>query len=135
MRFDNQLAIIQANREKEINSMQHCLVTIKVDNDKVIKGMEAGQICLQNKLLTMEENHAKEVNARKVEHSTQMDAITIQVHKFQHGSEDRRNKETSIDPKPPCLLQQAPSYYEVICSIEKWLIEGGHFLQNQLIKR
>ena len=73
----------------------------------------------------MEENHAKEVSAMKFEHSNQTDAITIQVHKFQHQSEDERNKETSTDHKPPYLLQQAPSYYEeVICSIEKWLIEG-----------
>lgn len=79
----------------------------------------------QNKLLNMEENHAKEVSAMKVEHSSQMDAITMQVQKFQHQSEDERNKETSTDQKPPYLLQQAPSYYEeVICSIEKWLIEG-----------
>ena len=54
-----------------------------------------------------------------------MDAITIQVQKLQHQSEDERNKETSTNHKPPCLLQQVPSYYEkVICSIEKWLIEG-----------
>jgi len=73
----------------------------------------------------MEENHAKEVNAMKVEHYNQMDAIIIQVQKPQHQSEDERNEETSIDHKPPYLLQQAPSYYEeVICSIEKWLIEG-----------
>ena len=31
----------------------------------------------------------------------------------------------SSDHNPPYLLQRAPSYYEeVICSIEKWLIEG-----------
>lgn len=48
----------------------------------------------------------------KVEHSNQMDAITIQVQKFQHQSEDKRNKETSTDHKPLYLLQQAPSYYE-----------------------
>lgn len=105
--------------------MQHYFMTIKANNDKVIKNMEVGQICLQNKLLTMEENHSKEVSAMKDEHSTHMDAITIHVQKFQHQSEDERNKETSKDHKPPCLLQQAPSYYEeVICSIVKSLIEG-----------
>lgn len=97
---------------------------MKEENEKVTKDVEAGQICLHNKLLTMEENHAKEVSAMKLEHSNQMDAITIQVQKLQHQTEDERNKETSIDHKPPYLLQQAPSYYEVLCSIEKWLIEG-----------
>ena len=98
---------------------------MKAKNEKVIKDMEAGQICLQNKLLTMDENHAKEVIAMKVEHSSRMDAITIQLQKFQHRSKDERNKETSLDQKPPYLLQEAPSYYEeVICSTEKWLIEG-----------
>ena len=55
MTFDhnNQLATMQENHKKEINSMQHCLMTIKEKNDKVIKDMEASQICLQNKLLTM----------------------------------------------------------------------------------
>lgn len=62
--------------------MQNCFMTIKADNDKVIKDMEVGQICLQNKLLTMEEKHVKEVSAMKVEHSNQMDAITIQVQKI-----------------------------------------------------
>lgn len=135
-----EMETIKANHDKEMSSMQNCLMTIKTDNDKVIKNMEAGQICLQNKLLTMEENHAKEVSAMKVEHSNQMDAITIekiilqnklqvmekiQIQGFQHGLEDERNRETSTDHKLLCLLQQAPSYYEeVICSIEKWLIEG-----------
>lgn len=45
---------------------------------KLIKDMEASQICLQNKLLTMEESHAKEKNAMKVEHSNQIDAIRIE---------------------------------------------------------
>jgi len=30
----------------------------------------------------------------------------------------------SIDQKLPYLLQQDPSYYEVLCSTEKWLIES-----------
>ena len=127
MTFDhnNQLATMQANHKKEINSMQHCLMTIKEKNDRVIKDMEANQICLQNKLLTMEEDHAWEINAMKVEHSSQINAITIQVHKFQQRIKDERNQETSIDQEPSHLLQQAPSYYEeVIGSIERWLIEG-----------
>lgn len=135
-----EMETMKANHDREISSMQNCLMTIKVDNDKVIKDMEASQICLQIKLLTMEENHGKEVNAMKIEHSNQMDAITIenitlqiklqimekiQVQKFQHRSEDERNKEMATDHKPPCMLHQDPPYYEeVICSIEKWLIEG-----------
>ena len=74
---------MQANHKEEINSMQHCLMTIKEKDDKIIKDMEANQICLQEKLLTMEEDHAREISAMKVEHSSQMDAITIQVQKFQ----------------------------------------------------
>ena len=93
-------------------------MTIKAKDGKVIKDMEANQICLQNKLLTMEEDHAKEISAIKVEHSSQMDAIKIQVQRFQQ-LEDERNQE------PSRLQQQAPSYYkEVIDSIERWLIEG-----------
>ena len=38
----------------------------------VIKNMEASNVCLQDKLFTMEESHAKEINALKVEHSNQM---------------------------------------------------------------
>ena len=45
----------------------------------------------------MEEDHAREISAMKVEHSSQMDAITIQVQKIQHWLEDERNRETSID--------------------------------------
>ena len=123
MRFDynNQ----QGNHKKEINYMHHCFMGMKAKNEKVIKDVEVGQVCLQSKLLTMEENHAKEVIAMKVEHSSQMDAIAIQLQKFQHRLEDERKKEMSTDQKHPYLLQQAPSYYEeVICSIEKWLIEG-----------
>ena len=65
---------------------------IKAKNDKAIKDMEASQICLQNNLLSMEENHAREVSAMKVEHSSQMDAITIQIQKFQHQSEDEKTR-------------------------------------------
>jgi len=120
--YNNQLDTMQANHKKEINYMQNCFMGMKAKNDKIIKDMEASQICLHNRLMTMEENHTKEVSAMKVEHSNQMDDITmekIQVQKFQHQSEDERNKKMSIDHKPPYLLQQAPSYYEVICSIEK----------------
>ena len=60
----------------------------------------------------------------KVEHSSQIDAIKIQVQNIQQWSEDERNQGTSINQEPPYLLQQAPSYYEVLCSIEKWIIEG-----------
>ena len=92
---------MQENQKKEINSMQHCLMTIKEKDDKVIKDMEANQICLQKKLLTMEEDHTREISAIKVEHSSQ------------------------INQEPSHLSQQAPSYYEeVIGSIERWLIEG-----------
>ena len=54
-------------------------MTMKEKDDKVIKDLEASQICLQNKLLSMEEDHAKEVSVIKVEYSNQMDAVTIQV--------------------------------------------------------
>jgi len=81
--LEENMTTMQANHKKEINSMQRCLMTIKEKDDKVIKDMEANQICLQNKLLTMEEDHAREISAMKVEHSSQMDAITIQVQKFQ----------------------------------------------------
>jgi len=60
----------------------------------------------------------------KVEHSSQIDAIKIQVQKFQQCSEDERNQGMSIDQEPPYLLQQAPSFYAVLCSTEKWIIEG-----------
>ena len=50
--------------------MQNCFMGMKAKNEKVIKDVEAGQICIQNKLLSMEENHTKEVNAMKVEHSS-----------------------------------------------------------------
>ena len=63
-----EMETMKANHDREMSSMQNFLMTIKADNDKVIKDMEAGQICLYNKLLTMEENHAKEVSAMKVEH-------------------------------------------------------------------
>jgi len=72
-----EMETMKANHDREMSSMQNCLITIKADNDNVIKDMEVGQICLQNKLLIIEENHAKEVSAMKVEHSSQMDAITI----------------------------------------------------------
>jgi len=126
MTFDhnNQFATMQPNHKEEINSMQHCLMTIKEKDDKVIKDMEANKICLQNKLLTMEEDHAREISAMKVEHSSQMDAIKIQFQKFQQQLEDERNQGTSIDQEPPYLLQQTSSYYEVLCSTEKWIIEG-----------
>lgn len=52
---------MKANHDREMSFMQNFLMTIKTNNDKVIKDMEVGQICLKNKLLTMEENHAKEV--------------------------------------------------------------------------
>ena len=122
--LEENMMTMQANHEKEINSMQHCLMTIKEKDDKVIKDMEANQICLQKKLLTMEEDHARKISAIKVEYSSQIDAIKIQVQKFQQWSEDKRNQGTSIDQEPPYLLQQAPSYYEILCSIEKWIIEG-----------
>jgi len=116
---------MQANHKEEINSMQHCLMTIKEKDNKVIKDMEANQICLQKTLLTMEEDDATEISAMKVEHSSQINAITIHVHKFQQRIKDERNQETLIDQEPSHLLQQAPSYYEkVIGSIERWLIEG-----------
>ena len=91
IRFDhnNQLATMQANHKKKINYMQNCFMDMKAKNDKIIKDMGFGQICLQNRLLAMEENHAKEVSVMKVEHSNQMNAITmekIQVQKFQHQS-------------------------------------------------
>jgi len=124
MTFDhnNQLATIQANHKEEINSMQHCLMTIKEKDNKVIKDMEANQICLQKRVLTMEKDHAREISAMKVEHSSQINAITIQVHKFQQQIKDERNQKTSIDQEPSHLLQQAPSYYdEVIGSIERWV--------------
>ena len=109
--YNNQLAIMQANHKKEINSMQHCLMTIKEKNDKVIKDME--------------EDHVRQINAIQVEHSSQMDAIKIQVQKFQQWSEDDRNQGTSTDQEPSHLSQQILSYYEeVIGSIERWLIEG-----------
>ena len=113
MTFDhnNQLANMQANHKKEINSMQHCLMNIKEKNDKVIKDME--------------EDHARQISAIKVEHSSQINAIKIQVQKLQQWSEDERNQGTSIDQEPSHLSQQVPSYYEeVIGSIERWLIEG-----------
>ena len=73
----------------------------------------------------MEEHHARQISDIRVEHSRQMDAIKIQVQKFQQWSEDKRNQGTSIDQDPSHLLQQVPSYYEeVIDSIERWLIEG-----------
>ena len=103
MRFNyyNQLPTMQENHKKEINSMQHCLMTIKEKDDKVIKDMETNQIYLQKKLLTMKEDHTREITAIKVEYSSQ------------------------INQEPPHLSQQAPSYYgEVIGSIERWLIEG-----------
>ena len=108
---NNQLATMQANHKEEINSMQHCLMNIKEKNNKVIKDME--------------EHHARQISAIKVEHFSQMDAIKIQVQKFQQWSEDKRNQGTSTDQGPSHLLQQVPSYYEeVIGSIERWLIEG-----------
>lgn len=100
---------MQTNHKKKINSMQQCLMTIKEKNDKVIKDME--------------EDHAREIGAMKVEHSSQIYAIKIQVQKFQQWSEDERNQGTYIDQRPH-LLQQAPSYYEFLCSIEKWINEG-----------
>ena len=69
---------MEANHKKEINYMQNCFMGMKAKNDKVIKDMEASQICLQNNLLSMEEDHAREINAMKVEHSNQMDAITME---------------------------------------------------------
>jgi len=39
---------------------------MKAKNYKIIKHMESGQICLENRLLTIKENHAKEVSAMKV---------------------------------------------------------------------
>jgi len=79
MTFDhnNKLATIQANHKEEINSMQHCLITIKEKENKVIKDMDANQRCLQKRLLTMEEDHAREISAMKVEHSSQINAITV----------------------------------------------------------
>lgn len=77
---------------------------MKVENSNQIDAITIESITLQNKLQVMEK---------------------IQTQEFQHWSEDERNKETPTDYKLPCLLQQAPSYYEeVICSIENWLIEG-----------
>jgi len=123
--LEEKMTTMQTNHKEEINSMQHCLMTIKEKDDKMIKDMKANQICLQKKLLTMEEDHAREINAMKVEHFSQINAITIQVHKFQQQIKDERKQETSINQEPSHLLQQAPSYYEeVIGSIEKWLIEG-----------
>lgn len=108
---NNQLVTMQENHKEEINSMQHCLMNIKEKNDKVIKDME--------------KHHAKKISAIKAEHSSQMDAIKIQVQKFQQWSEDKRNQGTSIYQESSHLLQQVPSYYEeVIGSIERWLIEG-----------
>jgi len=73
----------------------------------------------------MEEDHTREISAMKVEHSSQINAITIQVNKFQQRIKDERNQETSIDQEPSHLLQQEPSYYEEVNgSIERWLIEG-----------
>ena len=73
----------------------------------------------------MEEDHARQISAIKVEHSSQIDAIKIHVQKFQQWLEDERNRRTSTDQEPSHLLQQVPSYYEeVIGSIERWLIEG-----------
>ena len=57
----------------------------------------------------MEKDHAREISAMKVEHSSQMDAIKIQVQKFQEQLEDERNRGTSIDQKPLHLLQVATS--------------------------
>lgn len=56
MEFDhnNQLATMQANHKKEVNYMQNCFMGIKAKNDKIIKGMEVGQISLQNRLLAIE---------------------------------------------------------------------------------
>ena len=49
-----EMETMKANHDREMSSMQNCLMTIKEDNEKVIKDMEVGQICLQNRLLTME---------------------------------------------------------------------------------
>jgi len=98
MTFDHksQLATMQANHKEEINSMQHCLMIIKEKDDKVIRDMEANQICLQKKLLIMEVDHTREIRAVKVEHFSQ------------------------INQEPSHLSQQTPSYYEeVIGSIER----------------
>ena len=86
-------------------------MNIKEKNDKVIKDME--------------DDHARQINAIKVEHSSQMDAIKIQVQRFQQLAEDKRNQQTSTDQESSHLLQQDSSYYwEVVDSIERWLIEG-----------
>ncbi|MCY6488208.1 hypothetical protein, partial [Actinobacillus pleuropneumoniae] len=75
-------------------------MTIKAKDNKVIKDME--------------EDHARQISTIKVEHSSQMDAIKIQVQKFQQWSEDKRNQGTSTDQEPSHLLQQDPSYYEEV---------------------
>ena len=51
----------------------------------------------------MEEDHATEISAMKVEQSSQMNAIIIQVQKFQQRPKDARNQGTSIDQKPPYI--------------------------------
>lgn len=114
--LEENMTNMQANHKEKINSMQYCLMTIKEKNDKVIKDME--------------ENHAREISAIKVEHSSQMDAIKIQFQKFQQQSEDERNRGMSIDQKPLYLLQQAPSCYEVLCSIENCFDERE--INNQI---
>ena len=72
----------------------------------------------------MQEYHARQINDIKVEHSRQIDAIRMQVQRFQQ-LENERNQGTSTDQEPSHLLQQDSSYYwEVVDSIERWLIEG-----------
>ena len=40
--YNNQLATMQANHKKEINSMQNCFMGMKEENEKVTKYVEVG---------------------------------------------------------------------------------------------
>lgn len=109
-----------------MNYMHNCFVEMKVNNDKMIKDMETGQMSLQHRLLTIEKSYEKEISTIKVKHSNQMTVIHNKLEKMErsHIQNIQSRSELSTDHRPLSLLKQAPPYYEeTISSIEKWLIE------------
>lgn len=91
-------------------------------------------ITFQNMMDTMEENHAREINAMKDEHSNKMNVLRIEQITLQNKlqiMEKSQVQELQLRPedqehKPLSSLKQTSSYYDkVIDSIEKWLNEDN----------
>lgn len=162
---DEELEIMKVNHFNQMTTMQNYQITmeanhkeemssIKINRDKVIKDVRASQMALQNKLQvmevtqynqtiifqnmmdTMEENHAREINATKDEHSNKMNAIRRKQNILQNKLQIMEKSQVQkLQPRPkdpkhePQSSQKKPSsfYEEVIDSIEKWLNEDDPF--------